>query len=312
MEVKRIYLHWSATSYNWHESGHYHTVVQGNGNVVRLTPYDHFLRAHTWRRNEDAVAIAVACMGGTDYWRDYPPTEQQIDAMCKEAAQLAKSLGWTQEDITIQRVMTHAEAAANRDFPESLAHLGNGVSDTQAMQNGLPHANYGPVPWKGDGTRWDLMQLKKGGTDNGGEILRQKIKEYMTGIGSVPDPLRSISIDCNGTTSKGQRYQNMSTYAQIKEIASAYKFSVDWNAEKKKVYIYGENLPLPKYIHDDLGLNNVEKVDVCSTDGNIIMSGFLKDGHAYVRVVEFANEFNIPLETVDGGIRLGSLNNYGG
>jgi hypothetical protein len=293
MEVKRIYLHWSATPYNWREPGHYHTVVQGNGNVVRLTPYDHFLSAHTLKRNRDAVGIAVACMGGTDYWREYPPTDNQIEAMCQEVAQLATRLGWKQEDITVKKVMTHAEAASCRD-------------------GWHPHGNYGPVPWDGTGERWDLMQLKKNGPDNGGDVLREKIKQYMAEDKPSPKVLRDVSIDCNGESITGVMYENMSTYAQVSSLASAYKFSIDWSPEKRRVYIYGENLPQPKYIHDDLGLSNVDKIDVCSTDGRIIMSGFLKDGRAYIRVVEFANEFDVPLETVDGSIKLGPLEDFGG
>lgn len=292
MEVKKIYLHWTATPYNWHESGHYHTVVQGNGNIVRLTPYDHFLGAHTWLRNSDAVAIAIACMGGSNYWNEYPPTTEQLEAMCKETANLARSLGWKKEDIVIQKIMTHAEAASCKD-------------------GCYPHYNYGPVPWGGDGTRWDLMQLTEDGADDGGEVLRNKIKQYMT-FNSPPDALKAISIDCNGTVIEGQLYSNMSTYTRISKLASAYNFNVDWNPEKRRVFIYGENLPNPKYIYDNSELENVEKVDICSTDGKIIMSGFLKDNHAFVRVVEFANEFNISLKVEDKLIKLGSLKNYGG
>jgi N-acetylmuramoyl-L-alanine amidase len=293
MKVEKIYLHWSATPYDWKETGHYHTVIQGNGNVVRMTPYDYFLGAHTWKRNTNAVGIAIACMGGEDYWNDYPPTDVQIDAMCKETAQLAKDLGWSADDITIQRVMTHAEAASCRDG----CYL---------------HENYGPVPWGGDGTRWDLMQLKKGGECNGGDVLREKIKFYMNENPQEESAIKSIEIDCNSKAIGGLLYSNMSTYAQIHKLASAYGFETDWNPEKRRVYVFGENMPLPKYVKDDLGLNNVPKVDVCSRNGNIIMSGFLNDGHAYVKVLEFANEFNIPIEVVEEKIKLGSFQNYGG
>ena len=49
-----IYLHWTATGYDWIRPGHYHRII-------------------------------------------------------------ARSWGWTAADITIQSVMTHAEAASNRD-----------------------------------------------------------------------------------------------------------------------------------------------------------------------------------------------------
>ncbi len=293
MEIKKIYLHWSATPYNWQQPGAYHTVIQGDGNVVRLTPYDHFLSRHTYQRNSNAVGIALACMGGANYWRDYPPTDKQIEAMCRETAELAMRLGWTKDDITVKKVMTHAEAASCRD-------------------GWHPHVNYGPVAWGGTGDRWDLMQLKQGETDNGGDVLREKIKQYMTEGNSAPKVLCDVSIDCNGTVITGLMYENRSTYVPVSGLASAYNFSIDWNPEKRRVYVYGETLPHPKYIHDDLGLTNVDKVDVCSTDGQVIMSGFLKDGRAHVRVVEFANEFDISLETANGSVKLGALNRFGG
>jgi len=296
MKVEKIYLHWTATPYNWQNPGSYHTVIQGDGRVVRLTPYDHFLPKHTKGRNSNAVGIAIACMGGgNDFWNKYPPTNQQIEAMCKEVAQLATKLQWSRDDITIKKVMTHAEAASNRD-----------------RMNPKPHENYGPVEWGGTGYRWDLMKFTKNGPSNGGDVLREKIKQYMTAEKTTPRILREVSVDCNGTIITGELYENTSTYVPVASLASAYKFPIDWNPDKMRVYIYGDNLPTPKYIHDDLGLNDVDNVDICSTDGRIIMSGFLKNSRAYVKVVEFANEFDIPLETVNGKIMLGRLDDLGG
>lgn len=60
---------------------------------------------------------------------DAAPTEVQLEALCREAAQVARSWGWSPADIGIERVMTHAEAASNRDG--------------QWM-----HENYGPVIWE--------------------------------------------------------------------------------------------------------------------------------------------------------------------
>ena len=60
------------------------------------------------------------------------------------------SWGWSASEITIQRVMTHAEAASNRD-------------------GRVMHDNYGPVVWGGKGERWDLLQLAKNGPLDGGK-----------------------------------------------------------------------------------------------------------------------------------------------
>ena len=101
-----IYLHWAATPYSWVRSGLYHTIISGDGRLQRLHAYDSDLPAHTWRRNSNAVALSCACMGGRpDPWT-IPPTEVQLEAMCREAAQVARNWGWTQADITVQRVMT--------------------------------------------------------------------------------------------------------------------------------------------------------------------------------------------------------------
>ena len=136
-----IYLHWTATGYDWIRPGHYHSIVGGDGRVHRLHDYSVDLPAHTWRRNINSVALACACMGGQpDPWLQ-PPTVEQLSSLCAEAASLARRWGWGEADITIQRVMTHAEAASNRDGQ-------------------IRHDNYGPVVWGGTGERWDLLQLE--------------------------------------------------------------------------------------------------------------------------------------------------------
>lgn len=151
-----IYLHWAATAYTWVRSGLYHSIIRGDGQVQRLHSYAVDLPAHTWRRNSNAIALSCACMGGRpDPWT-IPPTPLQLEALCQEAAAVARSWGWDAGAITIQRLMTHAEAAANRD-------------------GRLLHDNYGPVIWGGTGERWDLLQLEKGGPPTGGEQLRQRV-----------------------------------------------------------------------------------------------------------------------------------------
>jgi hypothetical protein len=86
-----IYLHWAATPYTWLRSGLYHSIVSGNGHVHRLHAYTVDLPAHTWRRNSNAVALSCACMGGRpDPW-SIPPTAVQLEALCQEAAAIARS-----------------------------------------------------------------------------------------------------------------------------------------------------------------------------------------------------------------------------
>ncbi|MFO7630249.1 MAG: N-acetylmuramoyl-L-alanine amidase [Prochlorococcaceae cyanobacterium] len=157
-----IYLHWAATPYTWVRQGLYHTIVAGDGTVRRLHAYSVDLHSHTYRRNSNAVGLCCACMGGSpDPWT-IPPTEAQINALCREAAELALSWGWRPEQLTIERLMTHAEAASNRDG--------------RSM-----HDNYGPLIWGGTGERWDFLQLSKGGPPNGGDELRARIRSLMAG-----------------------------------------------------------------------------------------------------------------------------------
>ena len=68
-----IYLHWTATGYDWIRPGHYHSIITGDGRVHRLHSYGVDLPAHTWGRNSNSVALACACMGGQpDPWSQPP------------------------------------------------------------------------------------------------------------------------------------------------------------------------------------------------------------------------------------------------
>ena len=88
-------------------------------------------------------AWAVCPIPGTQ-----PPTDPQLNSLFVEAAFVARSWGWGADQITVERVMTHAEAASNRD-------------------GRWMHDNYGPVIWGGTGERWDLLQLSKNGATDG-------------------------------------------------------------------------------------------------------------------------------------------------
>ena len=155
---KQIYLHWTASGYSW-PRGPYHTTVQGDGSLVKNVPYDQHT-AHTYYRNTGNVGLAVAAMKNYD-WNNYAPKPKQLESMMAEAANVAKTWGWKPGDINIKRVMTHAEAASNKD-------------------GRTPHDNYGPTWWGGTGERSDLHKLKGSDKDGGGgDKLRQMMKRYM-------------------------------------------------------------------------------------------------------------------------------------
>lgn len=191
MSLDKIYLHWTATNYEWAEPGHYHIVINHEGEAKRLHS-NNITLPHTFARNKNAVGIAIACMGGK-VWKDFPPTALQIEALCVVTARVAKSLGYAKEDVTIKNIMTHAEAAALRDFPAALAQKVSNKRpmssaqanefDKEAVALGMPHCNYGPTVWfdgwpGGYAERWDLAQLKQSDKMGiGGFRLRQRILE---------------------------------------------------------------------------------------------------------------------------------------
>lgn len=112
--IDKIYLHWTAGNYG-NYSDDYHINIDSNGSIV-ISGYDLTeLKSHTWRRNSNAVGIAMCCCAGAvAYSADnidfgsQPPTEQQIDVMAKVVAVLCEELGLV---INSNNVLTHCEAA---------------------------------------------------------------------------------------------------------------------------------------------------------------------------------------------------------
>jgi len=202
-EIYRIYFHWTGTNYTWKEAGHYHTVIGDKGAISYLTPYNEKLPAHTFNRNSNSIALSLACMGGANPWKEYPPQPEQIESLCQEVVRIMRKQGWTFDKIDMAHMMTHAEAAANRDYPKELAKKVSGMRPISSVQEkefdgiaqklGMPHGNYGPTSWH-DGwpsagicIRWDLWQLKPSDLGGiGGFRLRERIKEiYVQKLGSV-------------------------------------------------------------------------------------------------------------------------------
>ena len=164
---KQIYLHWTAGSPT-SVVGPYHTVFTGDGTKHQQAKYNQ-RRGHTYRRNTNSVGLAVASMGGGSNETNMlqSPTNKQLDAMSKEAAQIATAWGWKPSDINIKNVMTHGEAGSNLDGKKM-------------------HENYGPTLYGGTGERWDLEKLRKGQSiGQGGPEMRSRIASYMFNGGLV-------------------------------------------------------------------------------------------------------------------------------
>ncbi len=334
--IEKIYLHWSGTHYDWSVPGHYHTIIFNDGTMKRHTGYDQMLRTHTYARNANSVSICAACMGGVA-WRDYPPTEIQIDNMCREVASLALDLGWKPTDITLSRVMTHAEAAANRDFSKWQAWQGTGVSFNTARAYGLPHDNYGPVSWHdgwpgGTAERWDWWQLKpsdRGGV--GGDLLREKIRGFMK---PTPNPeLEKIENYQQGNEcrlffegkviSTGYILSDNRCYARLLDLTSPFQIRIgrvesenvrfiNLLSDKYKPKFLADSPIIPGFPTVDLYMNRPLDVDgraISDQDFPVqpFMQGVLLNRSTYVILADFCKELSIDFayRATDKSIHLG-------
>ena len=219
-----IYLHWTATGYDWIRPGRYHSIISGDGLVHRLHSYNVDLPAHTWRRNSNSIALSCACMGGIpDPWT-VPPTEAQLKSLCIETASIAREWGWSADQITLSSVMTHAEAASNRD-------------------GRIMHDNYGPVVWGGSGERWDLLQLAKNSAIDGGDQLRSRIRQLL----DKPDSKQAVgaTLEFQGTTLIKARGKDLAvqidnegrSWARLTDLLQRYEIAHVWDAEAKRLLI---------------------------------------------------------------------------
>lgn len=147
--LDKIYLHWSASSYNY-IADDYHFSIDGNGFVHYMNPLTDTLSA-TWRRNTNSISISIMCCADAVCYSEdaidfgkYPPTIYQVQAMAKLVCVLCEELDL---DIVPEVVMTHAEAA---DID------GYGIND------GDPDL------------RWDLLKLidSDGEIKPGGQVIR--------------------------------------------------------------------------------------------------------------------------------------------
>lgn len=172
----KMFLHWTAGGGNFKQKGKYHGIVQGDGSVYRAHPYDQRGGvAHTYLRNSTGIGLSLAAMsGGAGNYRW--PSDDQVNSLSKEIANIAKNRGWRPEEINIKNVMTHAEAASGKDG--------------QLPRND----NYGPTAWGGDGARWDLWHLTKNGEKgSGGNIIRAKARGFMGGDSTVAESSGSVA-----------------------------------------------------------------------------------------------------------------------
>ena len=156
--MQQIYLHWAGTPYNEVPSV-YNSIAKGDGTLVRSHAYGAGGLGHTYGRNSRGVGLSIAAMGVKEgkwsekrAWKEFPPTNAQLNAMTAEAARIAIAWGWKKSDISKSKILTHAEAALQDGY-------GPGSGDSQM--------------------RWDYHYMNPGGRPgSGGEILRNMIRKH--------------------------------------------------------------------------------------------------------------------------------------
>jgi hypothetical protein len=169
-----IYLHWTAGNYN-SIGGPYHTVFTGDGTMHRKTKYGSSTGGHTYNRNGGgSIGLSLAANPDTGQW----PTEEQRVAMAKEGARIATKWGWTKNDITTKKVMTHGEAGSNVDGYNAHTNygpFGRGRTDTDSKKDASSVGKLAGVE------RWDLDKLNSHSDvyGSGGDEMRNRIKGFM-------------------------------------------------------------------------------------------------------------------------------------
>ena len=158
--IDHIYLHWSAGHYDQSHTDKYHICIDKDGKMYTDIDYLTEHRDHTYMRNSRAIGITLnGCWDainpsnmGTE-----PPTEEQIYALSWLVALLCVQIGIP---LDVQHVMTHAEAADNKD----------GMDLCYDDPTPYPNNTYGP-----DSTceRWDLWVLRENEQPwSGGDNIR--------------------------------------------------------------------------------------------------------------------------------------------
>lgn len=112
----KIYEHWTAGHYD-QLFDDYHINIDGDGRVYISTENFADVKAATYMRNTGSIAVTL-CAAYNSFLGQYanlgpePPTDLQVNAMAQVTCVLADALDLS---IDLQHVLTHAEAADNKD-----------------------------------------------------------------------------------------------------------------------------------------------------------------------------------------------------
>jgi len=153
---KNVVFHWTGGNYTPCPTDllHYHYVINGQGNIKtgKYEPRDNEncsdgkYAAHTGGGNTGRIGIAICCRKDINT----PPTQKQVEAMCKLAARMCYLYG-----LKPEQCITHAEFGLTHPKSSSAGKIDI---------NALPYANISGIRKTGDylrnKTRWYYMKLK--------------------------------------------------------------------------------------------------------------------------------------------------------
>jgi len=166
------------------------------------------------------------------------------------------------------------------------------------------HDNYGPVIWGGTGERWDLLQLDKNGSTDGGEQLRHRIQALFRASDAR---LEQEPLAFRGTTTIEARGDELSvqldalgrSWALASDLLERYELPFAWDASHRRVLIGAMDVS-PTFREDGVQAEvgwPLFEMSLQSGSAPVILRGILRpesDGdRAWCRVVEFAEEFGI-------------------
>lgn len=140
----QVVLHWTAGKYySYFDS--YSINIDGDGDVHIMNRDFARPTGHNYMKNSASIGITLCCAYNATTYNlgDYPPTEEQIEAMAKIMAVLSEALGI---DIDIIHMPSHSDSAMNWDYPIYYADY-----------TGFPNNVYGAAA---NCERWDLQRLR--------------------------------------------------------------------------------------------------------------------------------------------------------
>ena len=86
-----IYLHWTATGYDWIRPGHYHSLIGGDGRVHRLHNNSMDLFVELYGRTSTAFPFLALCAAVRPLFS--PSQSFSVTSLCAEAAAIVHSWG---------------------------------------------------------------------------------------------------------------------------------------------------------------------------------------------------------------------------